>query len=129
MDKTQQIRHWAEIQIALCQKAPMLHFKEREIWWSSIGINVGHEQDGRNYWCETPVLVVKKYTKDTVLAVPLTSQEKEGEHSTSVLFRERKRTVLLEQSRVLSSQRFSRKIGMLGGDEFEEVRSKLKNLI
>lgn len=23
-------------------------FHEREIWWTSLGLNLGHEQDGKN---------------------------------------------------------------------------------
>lgn len=37
-----------------------LVFHEREIWWCSIGINVGDEQDGKNERFERPVLVLKK---------------------------------------------------------------------
>jgi mRNA interferase MazF len=36
------------------------YFYEREIWWCSIGLNVGYEQDGKNDNFERPVLVLKK---------------------------------------------------------------------
>ncbi len=129
MDKTQQIRRWAEVQIALCQRAPQLYFKEREIWWGSIGINVGHEQDGRNYWCERPVLVLKKHTQDTALVVPATSRESESVREIPTFFKNKRSVLLLDQSRVISSQRFSRKIAVLPTEEFENIKNSYKNLI
>ena len=35
----------------------ILSFHEREIWWCSIGINLGDEQDGKNELFERPVLI------------------------------------------------------------------------
>ncbi|MFH1145912.1 MAG: hypothetical protein V1707_03050 [bacterium] len=40
-----------------------LLFREGEVWWCSIGLNLGHEQDGKNVFFERPVLVVKKFNK------------------------------------------------------------------
>ena len=42
-------------------KKDTLPFHEREIWWCSIGINLGDEQDGKNELYERPVLVIKKF--------------------------------------------------------------------
>lgn len=35
----------------------------REIWWCSIGINVGDEEDGKNSMFERPVLIIKKFNQ------------------------------------------------------------------
>ena len=37
------------------------YFSEREIWWCSVGINVGVEVNGKNSKFERPVLVLKKF--------------------------------------------------------------------
>jgi hypothetical protein len=47
---------------------------EREIWWSSIGINVGSEEDGKNNLYERPIIVLKVLNKSMILCVPLTSK-------------------------------------------------------
>src|SRR6266446_7685513 len=36
-------------------------FQEREIWWCSVGVNVGHEMDGKNQFYNRPVLIVRKF--------------------------------------------------------------------
>lgn len=35
------------------------HINERDVWWTSIGVNVGFEEDGKNENFVRPVLVVK----------------------------------------------------------------------
>lgn len=35
-------------------------FREREIWWCSLGENIGFEQDGKNEKFERPILVLRK---------------------------------------------------------------------
>lgn len=55
-----------------------LYFKEREIWWVAVGINIGSESDGKNELFERPVLIVKKLGSGVFLGVPVTSKAKEG---------------------------------------------------
>jgi mRNA interferase MazF len=38
-------------------------YNEREIWWCSIGVNVGFEQDGTGDNFDRPVLVIKGFNK------------------------------------------------------------------
>lgn len=52
-------------------------FKEREIWWRSIGTNIGTEEDGKNAHFERPVLVLRKFNRDIFLGLPLTSTRKD----------------------------------------------------
>lgn len=52
-------------------------FREREIWWCSIGKNIGAEQDGKNEFFERPVLVCKKYNNEQFFGFPLTSKNRE----------------------------------------------------
>jgi hypothetical protein len=34
---------------------------EREIWWCSMGVNIGDEEDGKNELFERPVLILRKF--------------------------------------------------------------------
>ena len=42
-------------------------YNEREIWWCSLGVNVGFEQDGTGQKFDRPVLVIKGFNKNTFL--------------------------------------------------------------
>ena len=63
--KNLDIIEWSKkkIEINNSNKYPRF-FKEREIWWASIGSNVGSEEDGKNNDFERPVLILKKFNKD-----------------------------------------------------------------
>ena len=41
-----------------------LFFYDREVWWCSVGINVGIEADGKNSNFERPILVLKKFNSN-----------------------------------------------------------------
>ena len=56
--------------------APFQQFVHmREVWWCSLGMNVGREEDGNEDFFERPVLVLKKFNEDMVLAIPMTTTE------------------------------------------------------
>ncbi len=98
---------------------------EREIWWCSIGLNIGDEQDGKNDEFERPVLVVKKFNRDIVLTIPLTSKTKAGNYYFSALEENRSYTFILSQLRLISTKRMTRKILKINKNLFREIKLKL----
>jgi len=56
------------------QNASVPTIEEREIWWCSIGINVGDEEDGHNALYNRPVLVVRKFNTRIFWGVAMTTQ-------------------------------------------------------
>ncbi|MCB9811044.1 MAG: hypothetical protein H6779_04545 [Candidatus Nomurabacteria bacterium] len=53
-------KKWNIIKTKLDAKTSHRTFKERDIWWCSLGVNVGHEENGKGGVFNRPVLVVKK---------------------------------------------------------------------
>ena len=55
--------YWTRLKIRIhfqdIQERP--YFKEREIWWVNLGVNVGFEQDGKGDNFERPILILKKF--------------------------------------------------------------------
>ena len=47
-----------------------LHIIKKDIWWVSVGVNVGFEEDGKNDNFVRPVLVLKKFNNDMFLGIP-----------------------------------------------------------
>jgi hypothetical protein len=54
---------WLKVKTVLVD-APQKNslFKEREVWWCSIGLNVGDEEFWKGAYFTRPVLVFKKYS-------------------------------------------------------------------
>ena len=40
-----------------------LAYKERDVWWVSLGHNIGDEEDGKGNSFSRPVLIVKGFSK------------------------------------------------------------------
>ena len=55
-----------------------VYFSERQAWWAQIGLNVGFEQDGKGTLAQRPVLVLRKFNKQVLLVLPLSTRHKPG---------------------------------------------------
>ncbi len=106
-----------------------LYFKEREIWWSSLGVNIGHEQDGKHDKFERPVLILKKFNHNLFWGLPVTSQQKQGRYYQPITYEKEGYQVILSQLRALSSKRLLRKISKINRGEFNEVKAGLARLL
>ena len=90
-----------------------LYVKEREVWWISIGVNVGAEIDGKNELFERPVLIFRKVGREQFYGLPLTSKEKSGPFYRLVHYSDSTGNVCLSQLRVFSTKRLIRKIDVV----------------
>lgn len=99
---------------------------QREIWWCSLGLNVGSEEDGKNELFERPILVLKVFNKNMLRVAPLTSRHKEDDHHISINYNDRTGSVILSQTKTISSKRLSRKLCRLDTDQFSKVIERLK---
>ena len=51
-------------------------YHKRQIWWCSLGMNVGFEQDGTGEEYDRPVLILRGFSKQVCWIVPLTTSRK-----------------------------------------------------
>jgi len=110
------------------EKVPFYH--EREIWWCSIGVNIGFEQDGSGDEFRRPVLILKGLSKQTCLVIPLTTATPAHQFRLEVgLVDGKEARALISQMRVIDSKRLVRKIGFLGKSKFEFIRKTVKALL
>ncbi|MDQ1326297.1 MAG: hypothetical protein QG564_1422 [Campylobacterota bacterium] len=121
--------NWNEIKKSLHDEHKAVIFKERDIFWVSIGINIGYEQDGKGEIFSRPVVIVKKYNNNLFFGVPLSTTIREGSFFFSFDFNNEISSALLVQSRVYDAKRLENKIGMISKNDFESLKSKLKGLL
>jgi len=106
-----------------------LYFAEREIWWASLGENVGSEANGKNFHFERPIIVLRKFSSDMLLAVPTTTKLKDGSWFHRFSFDGKERRAVMAQIRTLSSRRLIRKMGNMTTEDFIALRDAIINLI
>lgn len=106
-----------------------LYVKEREIWWISVGVNVGAEIDGKNELCERPVLIFREVGREQFYGLPLTSKEKSGSFYRLFHYGNSAGDICLSQLRVFSSKRLVRKIDVVNEEEFIGIQNTLANFL
>ncbi len=104
-----------------------IYVSERDIWFCSVGLNVGSEQSGKHELFERPVLVIKKVTANTFIGVPLTSNKKKG--SWYVEIESTSSSAIISQIKLFDTRRLARKIGVISIEEFEIIKKKLKDYL
>ncbi len=113
---------WYKLKIALEKREFDGPFREREVWWCSIGTNIGHEENGKHSLHERPVLIFRKFGVYTFLGIPLSTARRTGSYYYEVQLTDKEPNILLlAQARVLSTKRLQRRVGMVSTSEFNHV--------
>ncbi len=108
--------------------APYYH--ERDIWWCSLGVNVGFEQDGSGDEFRRPVLVMKGLSQHTCLVVPLTASAQMHPLRFPIGSVDGKDAhALLSQMRVVDTKRLVRKISRLNNETFDSMKKAVQEFI
>ena len=121
---------WTKLKIRLhFSQKRVIYFKEREIWWGSLGMNVGYEQNGKHETFERPVLVVKKFNHDLLWVLPMTTSQREGKFHFPIEYNGQRSAVVLSQLRTISARRLLRKVRTLPYDEFHAIRESVRRFL
>jgi len=120
---------WTKLKIRIHFSTRIIYFREREVWWASLGINIGFEQDGKNKNFTRPILVFKKFNQDLLWALPLTSKLRNNKYYFQIEYNQRKYSVILSQLKLISSKRLIRKIRKISVVDYYNIKTAIKKLI
>ncbi len=97
---------WNALKQKLDIKINNLNFKERDIWWCSIGINI-----------------------NLFFGIPLTTKIKENKFYHKIKFKNNEQCAMLSQLKIFESKRMRSRMGDLPHGQFNEIRKKLAEII
>lgn len=105
-------------------------YKEREIWWCSIGMNIGFEHDGDGLEYQRPILILKGLGRGLCVTVPLTS-------STTIhplripigIINNKEASAVISQIRSIDTRRLVDRVCRLDKDKFDITRKAIKDLL
>lgn len=123
-DYIQLLKDWCRVKIGLAEKEHAIIFKQGDIWWCSLGMNLGEEMYGKGSNFRRPVLVFRKLTSNSFLGLPVTRQQKEGSWYVEITVHGNKRWVMLNQARILDKKRLTSRIVALDTKDFQEVKDR-----
>lgn len=120
--------NWNDLKTTINNKGIHAIFKEREIWWCNVGVNIGNEIDGKNEKYNRPVLVIRKFNKKFFFGIPLTTKIKDNPYYFCFTHHDKKRCAMLSQARPFDSKRLHKKIGRMQGRDFLQIRNAMANI-
>lgn len=123
--------HKIKIKIQLANNKDNLYFYEKDVWWASLGANIGHEEDGKNKMFERPILILKKFNKHLILIIPLSSKVKKDKfyYYKFISNGEKFVSAMICQIRLISSKRLIRKMGNINNQDFNEIKRRIKSFL
>lgn len=121
---------WTKLKVKIHLSERAVYPKVREIWWVSLGQNVGVEVNGKNAGFERPVVVIKVFNNFGMLVAPISSKIKKGKYFIEFINEDgTKNIVNMSQIRSVSSKRFIRKVGELKIADFERLKEVFVSFI
>jgi mRNA interferase MazF len=104
--------------------------KEGEVWMSSVGLNIGYEQNGNEDNFSRPMLIVKKFNNHMFWAIPLSTKQKDFDFYFNYTDpNNQKVSTILAQMKLVSVKRLKRDIYVMPSKLFEQIKKKLKSFL
>ena len=105
-------------------------YHAREVWWCALGLNVGFEQDGTGGHNERPVLILRGFSKQVCLVIPLTTSTKENPYHFALgEIDGRNAFAIMSQIRLIDTKRLINKVAVIEKNLFENIRKTAKDLL
>ena len=112
------------------ENAPDKYPKEGEVWMSSLGKNIGFEQNGSGENFSRPVVIIKKFNNHMFWSIPLSTKQKSFDfyYNYTDIYQQDV-SAILAQIKLLSIKRLKRKLYEMNTKEVEEIKSRLKSFL
>ena len=121
---------WNTVKKELHASSKVLKSRAGDIFFVSVGQNIGREQYGKGDLFLRPVLVYKKLSHTTFVGIPLTSSSKEGSYYYTFQYKpNRTSTAMFNQLRVFDMRRAKYYSGKIKRKDFRNIQKKIKKFV
>jgi len=121
---------WNEVKKVIHTDSRRCLYHEREIWWCYLGINIGHEEDGKGMQSTRPVMIVKGFSREMCLTVPLTTSTKMSPYHVSIGFLGGKMSyAIASQVRLIDSKRLITRLGYADKASYEFTKKAIRDVL
>jgi len=122
--------NWNKLKQNINKKNKIIYFREGQIWYINMWINIWYEEDWKKENYSRPVLILKKFSKDTFLWVSTTSISKKWKFYYNIWkIKWIENFLILSQIRLYSSKRLLSHIWWISIEESKIIKKKISKLI
>ena len=104
------------------------YVSEGDIWWASIGENIGSEVNGKSNLFSRPVIVFKKLAHGFYFVIPTSTKNKTGSWYVPYKHQSINNVACLHQARAIDYRRILSKLGTLDDADFARIRAGFNSL-
>lgn len=101
---------------------------ERDIWWVSVGENIGSEVNGKSKLFSRPAIVFKKLAHGFYFIIPTSTKAHVGSWYVPIRQNGINMVACLHQVRVIDYRRLSSKLGELDDEDSQRVSEGFRSL-
>jgi mRNA interferase MazF len=129
MNKLKLFKSWINYKSEIDTLKRSYEIKESEVYWCSVGENIGDEENGKGLKFRRPVLVFKKFNNNIFWAVPLTTKNKENKYYVKVLLKDETVSAMISQLRIIDTKRLDQKIGYVSRSDYLKIKQEIIKII
>ncbi len=105
-------------------------FFEREVWWASLGENIGFELDGKSPDYSRPIIILKVFSENNLFYTPLTTtkccKNRPFFFDVGEIIPGKKSRASLSHTSSMDGRRLLKKIGMLEESTFVTLKEAIQ---
>ena len=120
---------WIITKIIIDKSENVALINEGEVYWCSLGENIGFEQNGKGEDFRRPVLILKKFNNSIFWGVPLSTKNKDNKYYVKVLLKDLEQSALISQLRILDTKRLDKKIGYISKIDHIKIILKVVDIL
>lgn len=105
------------------------YFREREIWMSYLGENIGFEMSGKNEYFHRPVIILHKFNKRLFFGIPTSTKIKPNNpFYIAFTYQDQQYSALISQMKVMDAKRLHYRKGSMTSHDFNIIKVAFLNL-
>ena len=120
---------WSKIKQKIDKKVIYPYCNERDVFWCSVGINIGDEENGKDDLFSRPVLVFKKFNNNLFWGITMSTKNKENMYYIMVSFHDKNQSVMISHLRLYDVKRLIKRMGKMHHIEYQKVVNGIINLL
>ena len=120
---------WVKHKFKIDSQERKYQIQEGEVYWCSLGVNVGDEENRKGLGSRRPVLIFKKFNNNIFLGVPLSTKNKDSVYYVKVLLKDEEVSAMISQIRVIDTKRLDKKIGYIKNSDFKKVKEEVLKML
>ncbi len=127
---TNDFNNWNDLKQNINAKNVVINIQEGNIYFLSMGQNIGTESYGKGELFLRPVIVYKKLGKNSFVGIPLTSKIKEGSYYfTFNRKNDKKNTAMINQIKTFDTKRIVSYNGKISKNVMHDLSKKLEEFL